>query len=249
MRKRLIYQVAVGPQRPLWTRCLESMAVYAKRHGIDYHLQTEPILRIAPERSHRSASALKLGYLPNLEKLAALARLADYDALALIDADVYALPDAPDVFDALNRDADFAAVVEREMAITPAYARKLDAYSQGQYGHPQFPFFNCGVELFNQSMVRHLCGQTPTEFLRRPEFADFINGKGNYRWASEQTLMNVWVRSCGASLQHLAPKWNVLFGAVTAPADAAFVHFFLSAHLTSDDPQEMLRTGKGRARV
>ena len=249
MKRRLIYTVCVGERRPLWDRCIGSMVTYCRRHGIDHRLQAQPILRIVPRDSHRSEGALRMGYLPNLEKLCGLALLGDYDQVALIDADVWAMPDAPDIFEAVTPAADYAAVIERDLPIIPAYARKLDAYARGQYGDPGFPFFNCGVEVFNASIVRHFHGQSVLEFLGRPEFADFINGKGNYRWATEQTLMNVWVRSCGASLQRLAPKWNMLFGAVPSVTGAAFVHFFLSAHLSCNDPEEMLRTGRGRARV
>ena len=249
MTKRLIYTVCIGQPRPLWQRCIASMRTYCERHGIEHRLQTEMALRVMPKHSHRSPQAVALGGLPNLEKLHGLSLLGDYSQIALVDADVWATPDAPDIFDAVNPAVDFAGCVEREMECTPAYARKLDGYAHGQYGDARFPFFNCGVEVFNASMARHLHSQTIPEFIERPEFADLIDGKGAWKWASEQTLMNVWLRSCGATLQHLRPRWNVLFGAVTMPADAAFVHFFLSSHLTSEDPEEMIRTGRGRPRV
>jgi len=250
VRKRLIWQVAIGPQRPLWEKCLASVATYAERHGIDYHLQREPILRIAPKQSHRSAAALKLGYLPNLEKLAGLDRLGEYDQVALFDADVWARPDAPDIFEDVVRQADYAACVEREMPIIPAYARKLDAYARGQYGEARFPFFNCGVEVFSASIQRHLHGQTAAQFLARPEFVDFIAGKGAWRWASEQTLMNVWLHACGATLQHLSWRWNGLYGMIDAQRlnEAHLVHFLLSSHLHGDDPETLLRT-HGRTRI
>lgn len=248
--KRLVWQVAVGSRRLLWDRCLESMRTYAERHGIDYHLQTEPVLRIVPKKSSRSPEAMRLGYLPIFEKFQSFALLGEYDEILVVDADVWAAPRAPNIFEAVPDGAEFAAVIERDMPITNAYARKIDAYARGQYGDGAFPFANMGVRVIRKKLRRLLVGQTPTEFIRRPEFEPYVNGEGNLRWQTEQTLLNVWVRACGAHFQPLGWKWNALFGAVVASLqEAHFVHFFLSDHLEGDDPEVLIRTGKGRARV
>lgn len=247
--RRLVYTVAVGESRPLWERCIASVQAYCQRHGIEHRVQREPILRIAPKASQRSASALKLGYLPIFEKLNAFPLLTHYAEIACLDADVYAMPDAGSIFDAVPAGAEYAAVVERDLPITAAYARKLDSYTQAQYGRSDFRFRNCGVEVLRPSLLRLWNNQSPSEFIHRPEFARYVNGEGAFRWQTEQTLKNVWLVTSGARVHDLAPCWNVLYGAVKSMQGAQLVHFFLSDHLNSDDPEEMLRTGTARARV
>lgn len=249
--KRLIYQVAIGEPRPLWERCMGSVRTYAERHGIDHFIQPEMVLKIVPKHSHRSPQAIALGGLPNLEKLAGLARFDRYDQIALIDSDVYAAPDAPSIFDAVDPACDVAGVTERSLPITAAYARKLDGYERAQFGPVLgvgLPFLQAGVLVYNRSFARFL-PDGPKAFWEQPSLERFINGEGAFRWQSEQTTLNWFLRSHGAKVQLIDPKWNMLFGATTTLAGAAFVHFFLSSHLTGDDPVEMIRTGRGRARV
>ena len=71
--KKLIYQVAIGPQTNLYDYCTNSAEEYAKRIGADYIKQTQPILRIAPnpfmnEREGKTGGWKKLGYMPIFEK-------------------------------------------------------------------------------------------------------------------------------------------------------------------------------------
>ena len=70
MMKRLIYQVKVGPNPPVYyDTCIRSAAEYCTKYGIDHVVQTEPILKIRPVNSHRSEQAVeRLGYLPIYEK-------------------------------------------------------------------------------------------------------------------------------------------------------------------------------------
>lgn len=249
--RRLIYQVAIGPIRPLWGRCLESVATYCRRHGIDHLVQREMVLKVVPKHSHRSPQAIALGGLPNLEKLAGLAHFDTYDQIALIDADVWMAPDAPNIFDEVNPAADVAGVTERSLPITTAYARKLDGYERSQFGPLHgvgLPFLQCGVMVYNRSFARFL-PDGPKAFWEQPCLERFINGEGAFRWQSEQTTLNWFLREKGAIIQLLPPKWNMLFGATTTLEGAAAVHFFLSDHLKGEDPEEMIRTGKGRARV
>lgn len=249
--KRLVHQVLVGDVKSLWRTCVESMAVYCRRHGLTHFVQTEPVLRIFPRNSARSANALRLGYLPIFEKWTAFMALADYDEVASIDADVYAQPSAPNLFEDIPPDAEYASVTERRMPITPAYARKLDGYSKAQYGDPQFPFWNCGVEVLRRPLTRILRGQPLVDVIHRPEFAKYVNGEGALRFQTEQTLRNDWFRAEQVNRHELDWTNNGLYGAVLPNRiDEAFlVHFFLSDHLSGDDPQEMLRTGNARARV
>lgn len=251
MAKRLIYQVAVGPKRELWETCIESIAGYAAAHGVEHRVQREPILRIAPRRSQRSEGAMRLGYLPILEKFNAWSLLAHYDEIAVIDADVYARRGAPLIFDEAPVGAVFCAAVERRMPIVPAYAAKLDQYARGQYGDPSYPFRNCGVLVLRRELRDWMRGQDALEFVRRREFEPYIDGVGPYRWSTDQTLLNWWLRLEGVPAGDLSWKWNALYGMLEpwAIEQAHFVHFLLSDHLSSNDPDTLLRGGSGRRSI
>ncbi len=58
------------------------------------------------------------GYLPIYEKENAFSYLKSYDQVAIVDADVWIRPGAPNIFDDLEPQYDFGGVVEREMPIT-----------------------------------------------------------------------------------------------------------------------------------
>jgi hypothetical protein len=232
----LIFQVAVGECPPFYKTCTASVARYARRIGADYHLQTEPKLRIAPLKSARSENALRLGYLPIMEKQVALSHLAVHYKVAVIDADVFITEDAPDIFDAAGD--GFSGVLERDLPLTPEYRAKIRKHSDGQFrsltdvdwqwNGDGAAFYNCGVMVWGQEVIRHLNGQTPEQFLRRPEFERFVNGEGHWRWSTDQTLLNWWVKKSGMTTQRLDWKWNALYGACNVKG-AHFVHFFLSS--------------------
>tara|TARA_R110002110_G_C13288956_1_gene703264 strand:+ start:56 stop:871 length:816 start_codon:yes stop_codon:yes gene_type:complete len=246
--KRLIYQVSVGKPSYLYEWCIQSVKDYCDQYGIDHIVQTEPILKIAPldwSKSNRSENVRKFGYLPIYEKENAFSYFDRYDQIAIIDSDIFIKPQAPNIFDELNDDTDFAGVVEREMPITPEYARKITAYSHGQYAalsahnnvdfkpnNLGYEFYNMGMMLMNKSITEHING-TPEEFIRRDEFRDFVDGIGNWKWSTDQTLLNYWVKSTGMKEQHLSFKWNALFKAVQDKCleDAYLVHFFLKDKL------------------
>lgn len=242
--KTLIYQVKVGNNPPsYYDTCIESVSKYCKKYGIDHIVQTEPKLKIQPLNSHRSKNAMRLNFLPIFEKECAFEYLDQYDKIAIIDSDIYIRDKAPNLFDQINMDTDFAGVVEREMPITKAYAKKIKKYSQGQYQDLKdvdwkwndrgAEFFNMGMMLITSNIKKHLKGQTPLEFIRRPEFEKFVNGEGNWRWSTDQTLLNYWVKKSGMKKKHLDWKWNVLFKGVKDEKlhDAYFIHFFMSANL------------------
>jgi hypothetical protein len=228
---RLIFQVAVGEVPSFYATTMGSVRAYAQRIGADYEALTEPELRIVPKNSRRSESALRLGYLPIFEKEAAFARLGRYDQVAVIDADVYARERAPDIFEAAGS-ADFAGVRERDLPLLPRYQQKIKSYARDQYGDAGFPFYNMGVTVWSESILPYLCGQTPAEFIHRPEFAPFVNGEGKYRWSTDQTLLNMWVR--GRSRTDLEWRWNCMYDYVQKSAlerNPYFVHFALASKM------------------
>jgi hypothetical protein len=231
--------------------CIESVHAYCLRHGIKHLVQREPILRIRPIDSCRSREAVeKLGYLPVYEKENAFAHLVDHDQVAVIDGDIFVVDDSVNVFDDLG-DADFAGVIERDMPLTSAYKGKLKVYSEGQYGplrkEADFDwneigagYFNMGLMLMNASILKYV-GGTPMEFVRRPEFKRFVDGEGQWRWSTDQTLLNWWVRTSGMKAKPLSWRWNALFKGVRDEClrEARFVHFFLSAHLPKKGAEVM----------
>ena len=238
-KPNLIYQVAVGEVPDFYHTCIDSVARYAKRIGADHFIQREPILRIAPLESQRSANANRLSYLPIYEKENAFSYLDEYDRVLILDADIYVRSCAPDIF--VESDTDFAGVIERQMPLTVQYFNKIRKYSDGQYRRLDdvdwhwddngAEFFNMGVMLLDSNVAQYLFGQTPEQFIRRSEFARFVNGEGHWRWSTDQTLLNWWVRKSGMSIKHLDWRWNGLYGAVNDITPAYFVHFFLSAKL------------------
>jgi len=189
-----------------------------------------------PKRSYRSVNAMRLGYLPIYEKENAFSYLDRYDKVAVIDADIYVKGSAPNIFDHCDR--QFAAVMEREMPLTRSYLTKIRKYSDGQYSLLKgvdwqwdangAAFYNMGLMVLDASLHRD-----PVEFIRRPEFERFVNGEGHWRWSTDQTFLNYWLKKDGISVRNLDWRWNALYGAVEADAirQAYFVHFFLSAKM------------------
>jgi hypothetical protein len=257
MTRRVVCQAAVGTVRPLWARCIESVAAWCARHGYEHIVQREPILRIVPGPPRVGERAPKLGYLAELEKFAAWDVLRECDALAQIDADVYAQPGAPCIFEAAPPAVDFAAVVEPDIPVNEACRRKLAAYALGQYGRADARWHQCGVQVLRPSLLDRLYGASVRDMLTAPRWAPLINGEGAYRWSSEQTLLNLWLREAGAVIGDLPWQWNAPFGMMgespaseaACMAQAHMVHFLCGDHVTGDDPAEMIRTGIGRTRI
>jgi len=246
--KKLIYQVSlidplVGKPSKLYQWCIDSVKAYCEKYDIEHVVQTEPILKIGPldwSKSNRSADCKKRGYMPIYEKENAFNYLDDYDQVAVVDADIYIKDSAPNIFDEYT--SDFAGVIERDMPITPQYLKKIIGYSYHQY-HPLsdvdfkpnergHEFFNMGLMLMSSSIKKHI-GGTPEEFIRRPEYKKLVDGQGHWKWSTDQTLLNHWVRKSGMSLQRLSWKWNALFTAIDNDTikEANFVHFFLKDKL------------------
>lgn len=253
----LIYQVYLGSKSNLYNFCTESVRNYAKRIGADYICQTEPILKIKPdeEATNRSKESFgRLGYLPIYEKENAFSYLGNYDKIAIIDADIYVKESAPNIFDTFTE--EFGAVVEQTMPITSKYRSKILSYSKGQYGllkdvdwkwteESGARFMNMGLILLNKSVLNYLNGQTPEQFIRRSEFKRFVDGDGNWKWSTDQTLLNYWIRKEKMKIQELDWKWNCLYGAIPEEkySDAWFIHFFLKDHLPEKGENLSLLTG------
>ncbi len=245
---RMIFQVAVGPQSKLYEHCIESVKNYCEKHDITHHVLTTPQLWIKPDpfNSGRSEeSYMKYGgYLPIYEKENAFNYIDDYDQIAIIDADIYIRPDSPNIFDEVSEDAAFGAVIERDMPIDDWYKRKIVNYSQMQYGmlhcneldfRPNelgFEFCNMGMIVLNcQKFKPYLQGQTPKEFLMRNEFKNFVDGVGSWKWSTDQTLLNFFIKKYRVPLQKMHWKWNGLFTANNQIDECHFIHFFLKDKL------------------
>lgn len=246
--KRLIYQVAVGKPSKLYDHCIESVKQYAERYGIEHIVQTQPILRIKPDvfATNRSKESYEKygGYLPIFEKENAFDLLDEYDQIAIIDADIYIRPDADNVFDVMLNTCAFGCVFEREMPITESYKQKIQNYSHMQYSllHKRgvnfrpndlgYKFANMGMIVLNCELFKpYLKGQSAKEFLQRAEFKDFVDGVGTWKWSTDQTLLNHFIKNHNVTTQSLHWKWNGLFTANTRIDECHFIHFFLKDHL------------------
>lgn len=241
--KNLIYQVSVGNPPEFYNYCNESVKQYCKKYNIDYILQTDPILKIKPINSHRSENALRLSYLPIYEKSNAFNYVDDYDNICIIDSDIFIRDTAPNIFSEIDDKNVFYGVLEKKMPLTDRYISKIVAYSRGQYGSLKdvninhdskgYDFYNMGLMLFTNKIKQYLNGQSPEQFIRRKEFERFVNGEGNWKWSTDQTLLNYWVRKSGMPHKHIDWKWNALFKGIqdNKLPEAHFIHFFLANNL------------------
>ena len=248
--KRLIYQVYTGKRSKLYDHCTQSVKEYAKRIGADYECQRTPILMIRPDPfvTNRSKESYEKygGFLPIYEKENAFTYLRSYDQVAIIDADVWIRPECNEsIFADAGTDCDFAGVLERDMPITPQYIRKIANYSRMQYGMSPInklfdwkcpngcgaDFYNMGIMVLNKSIAKYLNGETPKQFLSRPRFKPFVDGMGAWKWSTDQTLLNVWVKEEKMKVNNLHWKWNGLYTANEKIKDCNFVHFFLKDKL------------------
>lgn len=257
--KRLIYQVYLGKRSRLYDHCTGSVKKYCEEYGIEHHILRTPILRIKPDvfSTNRSKESYEKhgGFLPIYEKENAFVYFHRYDQVAIIDADIWIRPGAPNIFEELIPDTDFAGVVEREMPITEQYRQKILNYSRMQYSSIRLDwkwdknsggeFFNMGMMLMNKRIAKYLKGQTPHQFLNRPEFKGFIDGMGAWKWSTDQTLLNTWIKQEKMNVQHLDWRWNGLFKGIKDDKirEAYFVHFFLKDKLPNrgENVEELMK--------
>ena len=240
--KKLIFQVSVGKPSKLYTTCINSVAEYCKKYSIDHIVLTEPKLKIRPdmERTGRSKEAVeRLGYMPIYEKENAFEYFDRYDQIAIVDSDIYIKSNAPDIFLDLPSKYDFGGVAERELPLNHKYKNKITKYSRSaftnlkdvdwKWNHLGAEFYNMGLMIMNKSFAKYLKGQTPKEFISRPEFKDFVDGVGFYKWSTDQMLLNWWVKKEQMEVKNMDWRWNALYTAVDKhkQKESYFVHFFL----------------------
>lgn len=257
--KRVIYQVYVGAPSRLYDTCIQSVAEYCRTHNIEHVVQDAPKLFIRPDpfATNRSLEAVnRLGYLPIFEKENAFEYLNTHDQVAIVDSDIYIRRGSPNIFDDLRPDVAFGGVVEREMPITPAYQAKIANYSAMQYStlhNPKtgldftpnklgYEFFNMGLMVMNRSVLPYING-TPQQFIRQPDFKRFVDGLGAWKWSTDQTLLNYWLKRDKIPMQHLSWKWNGLYTANTRINECHFIHFFLKDKLPNrgENIEELLK--------
>lgn len=250
--KNLIYQVYTGNKFKLYNHCTDSVKRYAERIGADYIIQTIPELRIAPnpfmnERDGKAGGWKKHGYLPIFEKENVFNYFNKYDKCCVIDADIFIKNSAPDIFDNISPYDTVGSVYECDLPITNTYANKIYGYSMvlDKYNENEnlaweikpntgYEFFNSGVMLYDsKNMKKCLNGMTPKQFLNQIELEDFINGRGQLKFQTDQLTLNYWFKRNKIKVRHLDWKWNCLYGAVEKKAvdESYFVHFFLKDYL------------------
>lgn len=261
--KTLIYQVCIGNAKnsKLYKHCIQSVADYAEKYGIDHRVQETPILRIKPDifTTNRSRESYEKhgGYLPIYEKENAFDLLDEYDQIAIIDADIYIRPDAENIFEEFGTEHAFGAVCEREMPITGLYQQKIIQYSRMQYDSLHkikkidfkpndlgYEFFNMGLILLNSKQFKpFLKGHTAKQFIQRGEFKDFVDGIGTWKWSTDQTLLNYFVKKYNIPVKHMDWKWNGLYTANTQIKKCNFVHFFLKDKLpeTGENVEQLMK--------
>lgn len=255
--KRLIYQVSIGKPSKLYKICTESVNRYCEKYDIDHVVQTRPILNIKPDpfQTGRSQECVSRPVpLPIYEKENAFDYFDRYDQIAIIDADIFIRDTAPNIFDAFGTDHHFGAVVERDMPITNQYKQKILNYSRMQYStlHPKvdfdpnhlgYEFMNMGMIVMDKSIMKYLKEQTPKEFLQRAEFKDFVDGKGPWKWSTDQTLLNWWIRKSKMKINRMNWRWNGLYTANRKIKHCHFVHFFLKDKLPNrgEDVDQLMK--------
>ena len=260
--KTLIYQVYTGKKSKLYDHCTYSVTEYAERIGAEYIQQRQPILKIKPDvfSTNRSKESYEKygGFLPIYEKENAFGYFDRYDQIAIIDSDVWIRPECNDsIFDAIDSDSDFAGVLERDMPLTPQYSAKIANYSRMQYGMAGMnklfdwkcpkgrgaDFYNMGIMVMNKSFAKYLKGQTPKQFLERMEFKPFIDGMGAWKWSTDQTLLNYWIKKEKMKVTNLHWKWNGLYTANEKIKECNFVHFFLKDKLPNrgENVEELMK--------
>ena len=248
--KRLIYQVYTGKRSKLYDHCTTSVKAYADKISVDYTVQTIPKMMIKPDvfATNRSKESYEKygGFLPIYEKENAFDYFDRYDQICIIDADIWVRPEAPNIFlelDNYDGTTEFAGVVERMAPILPWYKQKLVGYTKMQYynlkdvdwwwNEAGALFYNMGLMLMDKKITKYLKGQTGKQFIQRPEFKDFVDGQGAWKWSTDQTLLNYWVKKEKMIQKYLDWKWNALYTAIPNDKikEAYFVHFFLKDKL------------------
>ena len=130
------------------------------------------------------------------------------------------------------------------MPITDKYKDKIYRYSVMQYDilhnagvnfNPNtfgYEFANMGMIVLNcKNFKPYLQGQDAKSFINRMEFKPFVDGDGAWKWSTDQTLLNYFIKKYNVPTQKMGWQWNGLYGANTRIDECFFVHFFLKDHL------------------
>ena len=91
-------------------------------------------------------------------------------------------------------------------------------------------FYNMGMMVINsKNFLPYLKGQTAEQFIRRPEFKDFVDGIGYRKWSTDQMLLNYWVKKEKIPTLNMDWRWNGLYKGIEdiRLPEARFIHFFL----------------------
>jgi hypothetical protein len=105
-----------------------------------------------------------------------------------------------------------------------------------------YPFCNMGVMVLNASAQKKMKADSAKQFIHRPDFKDFVDGIGAWKWSTDQTLLNYWMMT-ETNWQALDWKWNGLYTANTRIKECHFVHFFLKDKLPNrgENVEELLK--------
>ena len=79
----------------------------------------------------------------------------------------------------------------------------------------------------------YLKDETAEQFIRRPEFKDFVDGIGYRKWSTDQMLLNYWVKKEKIPTLNMDWRWNGLFKGIDDAQipKAYFIHFFLGGSI------------------
>ena len=82
---------------------------------------------------------------------------------------------------------------------------------------------------------------TPREFIMQKQFKKFVDGFGEWKWSTDQTLLNYWVRKSGMGLHRMDWKWNGLIGGIKEDKikDVHFLHFYMRNGNMQGDVSEL----------
>ena len=87
-------------------------------------------------------------------------------------------------------------------------------------------------------------------FIFVKEFKPFVDGLGEWKWSTDQTLLNYWVRKFNMGLHRMNWKWNGLFNAIDNKSfsESYFLHFFQNVKLPNqgNNKKEMLQIINGK---
>ena len=77
------------------------------------------------------------------------------------------------------------------------------------------------------------------------EYKDFVDGQGAWKWSTDQTLLNWWIKKEKMNIKHMNWKWNGLFHGIRDDKvkEAHFVHFFLKDKLPNrgENVEELMK--------